>query len=178
MESRKLWKQVKDYPNYEVSNYGEIKSLSRVITLGLNTYVKNETILRHWIGTTGYPSVTILNNKGRKHFKIHRLVAIAFIPNPESKPFINHKNGVKTDYSIKNIEWCTAAENNKHSFSTGLRIMPKGKTHYFSKLIMNNLTGIFYDSMIEAAASINMCESTFRCQMTGHRTNKTNFIYA
>ena len=68
----------------------------------------------------GYPQVGIVLEKKYKHKSIHRLVAEAFIPNPENKPCINHINGIKNDNRIENLEWCTYYENNIHAVKTGL----------------------------------------------------------
>lgn len=62
----------------------------------------------------------------RKTYQVHRLIAMAFIPNPDKKPYINHKDGNKHNNSIDNLEWCTASENNKHAWRTGLNHTPNG----------------------------------------------------
>lgn len=60
-----------------------------------------------------------------KWYQVHRLVAIAFIPNPLNKPYVNHKNGRRDDNRVKNLEWVTNAENNKHSWDTGIRCVSR-----------------------------------------------------
>jgi len=68
----------------------------------------------------GYKYVTLCKDEKPKKYLVHRLVAEHYIPNPENKPLINHKNGIKTDNRIENLEWCTSSENNRHAHQMGL----------------------------------------------------------
>ena len=94
------------YPGYQISNCGNIfsRKLERVITLHPDK--------------DGYLRCGLYNNNIEKHFRIHRLVATAFIPNPEDKPQVNHKDGNKANNNVSNLEWNTVAENNKHARET------------------------------------------------------------
>ncbi len=99
--------QIDGYPNYSVSNLGNIKNnkTNKIIKKHLNNY--------------GYHMVTLC---GRYTKSVHRLVAIHFIPNPANKETVNHKNGIKTDNCLSNLEWATRSENMQHCFDTGLQV--------------------------------------------------------
>lgn len=73
-----------------------------------------------WNNRTGYPMVTLFKEGKPKHYLIHRLVALAFIPNPLNKPCINHIDGNKKNHSLSNLEWVTYSENGLHAYRTGL----------------------------------------------------------
>lgn len=104
-----LWKDIKGLENqYQISSYGRVIRISKY---GLKSFSLGSK------DAHGYITVTI---KG-KIFKIHRLVAEAFLPNPENKKTVNHKNGCKTHNHISNLEWATQSENNKHAFDNGLK---------------------------------------------------------
>lgn len=95
-----MWKKIIDFPNYEVSDTGEVRN------------VKTGRCLEPKKSRCGYLRVTLCNNGFQKTIGIHRLVAIAFIPNPEGKQTVNHKNEQKNDNRVENLEWATTAEQN------------------------------------------------------------------
>lgn len=82
----------------------------------------------------GYLAVALWDGQGYTYPRIHRLVATAFIPNPESKPQINHINGLKLDNRVENLEWCTRSENGIHAYATGLRQPSRAMQGNFNEL--------------------------------------------
>lgn len=100
-------KTITDYENYSITKSGEVfnKSSKKIATQ---------------FTRTGYELVHLRKNNKRKASTIHRLVALAFIPNPENKPCVNHINGIKIDNRIENLEWVTLSENMKHAVKNGL----------------------------------------------------------
>lgn len=94
-----MWKVIPNYPNYQVSNTGEVKSLNY-------NHTKEEKILSQGKVTRGYLSVVLVNDYGKKMFLVHRLVAELFLNNPNNYNSVNHKNEDKTNNSVDNLEWC------------------------------------------------------------------------
>jgi len=116
-----IWVDIDGYKGmYQVSNFGKVKSLSRQSWNGAGWFTKEERILSPNMGTNGYLSVQVCKNGGIRRREIHRLESMAFIPNPENKATVNHKNGIKTDNLLTNYEWATYKENGIHAFVTGL----------------------------------------------------------
>lgn len=113
VKALEIWKPITGYVgHYDVSNMGRIKSLRRVTPHNTN---RKERILKS--DTWGrYAQVSLYVNNINRVYKIHRLVAKEFIPNPNRKPYINHINGNRYDNRDVNLEWCTAKENVIHSF--------------------------------------------------------------
>lgn len=131
-----IWKDVLGYEGiYQVSNKGNVKSLQRLVYSKNGSYrtVKGSYISLV-VNNKGYFKI-ILHFKGlRTHVVAHRLVAIAFIPNPENKPQVNHKDGNKLNNNDWNLEWNTSLENVKHSWNNGLSKHLYGEKGRNSKL--------------------------------------------
>lgn len=112
---KEVWKPIKNYEGlYEISNFGEVRSLPRQKTKG--------GILKPLEDTRNdYLKVKLCKNGEEKRYTVHRLVAETFIPNPYNKPQVNHKNGNKHDNYFGNLEWCSCQENIVHSYRHQLK---------------------------------------------------------
>ena len=111
-----------DIPGYEglyaINNVGDIYCYSKQRPVrGLVA----ERIMGKYKESRGYTQACFSKAGKRKFFKVHRLVAAVFIPNPSNKPYVNHKDGNKRNNRVDNLEWCTCSENHKHAYDTGLR---------------------------------------------------------
>jgi hypothetical protein len=173
------WKPL-DWINesYLISNYGRLKRL------GSDKILK--PVCRRMYNQYGIYS--LCNKRQPKHIQAHRLVAMAFIPNPYNKPQVNHIDGNKLNNHFTNLEWCTGSENIKHAIRTGLLNIRKGSDSNFSKQTgENNLrsrkvkdifTGQAFNTIKEAAEYIGVKPTTLVNNLSGHRTNNTNLRYA
>lgn len=149
------FKEIKDYENsYLIGDQGSVKSLL------------TNKILKQSKGNSGYFQVCLSKDRKIKSIMVHRLVAKAFLPLKEGKRIVNHKNGVKTDNRVENLEWCTHSENSKHANTNGLAPNPpnwaKGKfgfEHNRSKAVIqldvNKERVKIFGSLLEAGRQLN-----------------------
>jgi len=159
-----IWKDILGYEgHYQISNLGRVKSLPKIKKNRDGYCTTKEKFLKPNNYSNKYAVFDLsLNLKVKRHLA-HRLLAIAFIPNAENKPFINHKNGNKLDNSLGNLEWVSASENAKHAFDMGLR--KRGEVHSKSIFTDNQVIDIKQRlAKGENGASIarlyNACKST------------------
>lgn len=150
-----IWKDIVGFEGiYQVSNLGRVKSLERTIrNKGTKSgfYHISEKILspRKNINRHGYYEISLKQNGKEKRFKLHRLVAIAFIPNPNNLPQVNHKDGNKDNNTVNNLEWCTDKENKKHAWENNLC-----SSSHRKRKVRCIQTGQIFESVVDASKKI------------------------
>lgn len=188
-----IWKDIEGYEGlYQVSNLGNVKSLSKEKTTKLiGIFKTKEKILSKGKDSRGYYSVVLYKNKIKKDISVHRLVAMAFIPNPENKPTVNHIDGNKCNNNVENLEWCTYQENTQHAYRTGLNPILKGKdnpmygrhaeNHNHSKPVEQyDLEGNFikkWVNMREAEIALNIARGKVSACCNGNQKTAGGYIW-
>ena len=122
-----IWKRIKGYEDcYEVSNLGNVRSVTRKVERtnpagGKSFYIYKSKMLKSCITNKGYLRLGLYLNDVKNNHQIHRLVATAFVDNPDNKDQVNHINAIKTDNRAENLEWVSNYENFRHSVKLGLQ---------------------------------------------------------
>jgi len=170
-----VWKNIEGFENYQVSDLGSVRN------------VRKNKLLKGCKDKDGYLISTFRNNNVKKVLKFHRLVALHFIPNPENKPQVNHKKGIKIDNRATELEWCTNSENQIHAYVIGLKTGRKGekcnfynlkgKLNFNTKKVVNIKTNQVYDCAKDVSDFLEYSHVSFIKQLNGNNINKTDFRY-
>ena len=130
-QEQEIWKDIKGYEGYyQISNMGRVKGLKR-------KFIHNEYIKKMYYYDNSYVRVSLRKKSKPKTFLVHRLVALAFIPNPENKKQVNHKDGNKQNNNVCNLEWVDNSTNMQHASIHNL--LQTGEKHYNSKLTWDDV---------------------------------------
>ena len=157
---------------YEISDDGYVISLSRVLPTPTANYTLKERKTKGYKTKKGYFAFDFRRRGGKCVF-VHKLVAEAFIPNPENKPQINHKDGNKENNCVENLEWCNNSENQIHAFKNGLQKSnfkhPNSKLTYEDVIYIkrNYQKGILGKGMKSLSKKFNVCYSTIQQIING-----------
>ena len=174
-----VWKDIKGYEGlYQVSNLGNIKRLERIMEnrgtySGL--YKIKESILkpRENKDRNGYYEISLRKDGTEKRFKVHRLVAYAFIDNPYNKPEVNHIDGNKSNNCAYNLEWMTSKENKEHAWRTGLI-----NSNHRKKPIKCNENNMCFESVIQASKELNCDRRGIFRVLKGEKKNIKNMTFS
>lgn len=158
------WNNIAGYEGlYEVSDMGRVRSIAREGTKG--------GILHAHRSRYGYMLVILSKNNVRTGFSVHKLVAMAFIPNPNGLPQVNHKNEVKTDNRVENLEWCTAKYNMNYGGRPYVRSKPIIQKEINGKIIGE------YESVMDAVRQVGVNKGNiFEC-LKGHRKTAGGYVW-
>jgi hypothetical protein len=164
-----IWKDIEGYEGlYQVSNTGMVKSLGKKVIYKKSHRTLKEKMLK----PSEYPYCRVaLSKEGViNQYSVHRLVAKAFITNHENKRQINHKNCVKTDNRVENLEWATVRENTTHAYEN---IMIEG----IQKIVLDINNGVYYYSARDAARTYGVSSSYMINMLNNKINNKTSLRY-
>lgn len=161
------WRDIEGYKNYQVSNMGRVKSLG-------NDKSRKEKILKQRKNNKGYLMVALWKDGKSKTCTVHRLVAQAFIDNPNNHPQVNHKDENKTNNAVSNLEWCTNSYNQKYG-NCPKKIGEKNSKRVFQYSLDGTLVGIWQSTMECARNGYNFGAVASCCRKCFNR--EENNIY-
>jgi hypothetical protein len=172
-------KPITNFPNYGVSENGDVISFERITKSKLQSVQKRkEKKLKLLKNRYGYIYVNLYNDSRRCHnVLVHRLVAIAFLDNPNNKREVNHIDGDKSNNKVDNLEWTSSSENKKHAFKIGL-MCQKGEKHASNKLNSDQVIEVYNSKLkiSDLAKKYNVGITTIHAikngQTWGHLTKK------
>lgn len=173
-----IWKPIKNYENvYEISNFGNVRSLDRQKTLinGTIKVIKGKILKKQRSRGKEYYSVGLYDNNGKQHvYQIHRLVAQAFVPNPNNFTIVNHLDENKQNNHVDNLEWTTIENNNQYSYNKH----PERKN--VIEILQYTLEGDFvkkWNSIKEAAEYLNTKQGNISECLRGNSKSSSGYIW-
>ena len=176
-----VWKDIPNYEGlYQISNLGNVKSLC----FGARNIRKSNIVklLHQSPNNLGYHKVQLYKDGKSKMFYVHRLVALSFIPNPDNKPQINHKDGNKDNNTVDNLEWATSKENLNHAITSGLRTSTprlgiKAKPRKINQYDKRGNYVATHYGIAETAQLFNVSYKSLQSCLSGHHKSSGGYVW-
>lgn len=187
MDCVELWQDISGYDGiYAISNFGRIKSVERLVSRRTSEMIVRERIRKLNTGRNGYAVVSLYNNGIGKAYLVHRLVASAFIKNPENKREVNHIDCNKLNNFVDNLEWATPSENTKHAYDNGLIVVPNNGKFGFDNSLGKRITQMTadgkvvnkYGSMCEAERNTGIFQANISKVCSGERSMAGGYMWS
>lgn len=165
---KEVWKDIAGYEGlYRVSNFGVVRSLPRATTSG--------RVLRQMADKDGYMKVSLSKNNKLKRCSVHRLVAMAFIPNPQGLPVVNHKDENKANNIVENLEWCTVAYNT--AYKGGLERRGNKRRVPVNQYTLDGIFVQRWSCALNAAKALGISRGNIVSCCTGKRNKTGGFAW-
>ena len=162
---KEIWKDIPGYEEYyEINQYGVVKSKNRTVNRLFGPIVKVGKVMKQRLNHNGYCTIQLTKDGKQKRYMVHRLVAFAFIPNTNNLPFINHKDEVRTNNHVSNLEWCTAEYNATYGTCVEKRRITQQTTNKNMKPVIayNDKEQLEFISVRGAARNLNLHSSNIQ----------------
>lgn len=173
---KEIWKDIEGWEGlYQVSNLGRVKSLSRHRIVGWADYVSKEKVLKQSTNNGGYNYVWLHKEGKKKIYKIHRLVATAFLSNPNNYKCVNHKDENKANNTVENLEFCNHSYNNNYGTRNEKVARKNGR-----QILQFSLDGVFlkeWDGARIAGKQLNIRHQSIYSNCKGERKSAGGFIW-
>lgn len=178
MEEKEIWVPIPGFNGkYKASSLGRIRSIYSKTKTGKVRFTG--TILKPSINCRGYYILKL----SKKTYKVHRLIALTFHPNPDNKPQVNHKDLNQLNNRADNLEWATAKENTNHAQLNGRMLMGRkeyirtGVRYAWRKKVRHKITGQIFDSVYDLVSILNKTPKEISRRLSGERPNITDYEY-
>ena len=150
-----VYKSVPNYEGYyEISNYGQVRGVERIISTPHQQRKLKSMVLKQRINKYGYLIIDLSKSSVSKTFEVHRLVALTFLPQQEGRNCVNHMDADKLNNNVENLEWVTPRENVRHAINLNL--------YSICKMVINECTGKLYHSISDASRNENLSYSKLK----------------